>query len=67
MFGCKRPHGGSLSLPIFANFGHGRLPCSYDDILMLLFIFLYIINVEKLMRLAVENTLVKLIKKSVIL
>ena len=35
--------------------------------LMLLFLFLYIINVEKLMRPAVENTLVKLIKKSVIL
>ena len=35
--------------------------------LMFLFIFLYIINVEKLMRPTVENTLVKLIKKSVIL
>ena len=36
-------------------------------LLMLLFIFLYIINMEKLMRPTVENTLVKLIKKSVIL
>ena len=36
-------------------------------LLMFLFIFLYIINVEKLMRPTVENTLVKLIKKSVIL
>ena len=32
-----------------------------------LFIFLYIINVEKLMRPTVENTLIELIKKSVIL
>ncbi len=36
-------------------------------LLIFLFIFLYIINVEKLMRLTVENTLIKLIKKSVIL
>ena len=36
-------------------------------LLMLLFIFLYIINVEKLVRPTVENTLVKLIKKPVIL
>ncbi len=36
-------------------------------LLMLLFIFLYIVNVEKLVCSTVENTLVKLIKESVVL